>query len=85
MVMCLVGLLGFMGFLVMKIAPDRDANRSKSSKPSHFTIPIFSPFTSVVEHETGVFGTKAVSIFVVIIGIAVYVALKRRLSQWHTR
>ncbi|KAI9458518.1 hypothetical protein HD554DRAFT_1707252 [Boletus coccyginus] len=81
-VMCLVVLLGF--WLVMKIAPDRDA-KSKSSRPSHFTIPILSPFTSVVEHETGVFGTKAVAIFVVIIGIAVYAALKHRLSQWHAR
>lgn len=45
--MCLVVLLGFMGWLVMMIAPDRDA-KSKSGKPSHFTIPILSPFASVV-------------------------------------
>lgn len=36
-----------MCWLVAKIAPDGNA-KSKSSKPSHFTIPILSPFTSVV-------------------------------------
>lgn len=40
-------LLGFLFWLVMKIAPERDG-KGKSSKPSHFTIPILSPFTSVV-------------------------------------
>ncbi|KAF8557500.1 hypothetical protein OG21DRAFT_1505227 [Imleria badia] len=82
--MCLAVLLGFMGWLVIKITPDRDAKGS-SNKPSHFTIPILSPFTSVVEHETGVFGTKAVTIFVLVIGIAVYAAVKHRLSQWRAR
>ncbi|KAJ6481810.1 hypothetical protein C8R45DRAFT_1100222 [Mycena sanguinolenta] len=30
--------------------------------PSHFTIPILSPFTSVVEHETSVIGSKTLAI-----------------------
>ncbi|KAF8119312.1 hypothetical protein EV363DRAFT_1288679 [Boletus edulis] len=84
MAMCLVVLLGLMAWLVLKITSDHDA-KGKSSKPSHFTIPILSPFTSVVEHETGVFGTKAVTVFVLVIGIAVYASLKHRLSQWRAR
>jgi len=74
MVVCLVVLLGFMAWLVTVIAPGRDAK----SKPSHFTIPILSPFASVVEHETGVLGTKVVAIFGLVIGIAVYMAVRRR-------
>ncbi|KAJ7248122.1 hypothetical protein B0H12DRAFT_1072730 [Mycena haematopus] len=31
--------------------------------PSHFTIPILSPFTSVVEHETSVIGSKTLAVF----------------------
>ncbi|KAF7366435.1 hypothetical protein MSAN_00900400 [Mycena sanguinolenta] len=31
--------------------------------PSHFTIPILSPFTSVVEHETSVIGSKTLGVF----------------------
>ncbi|KAN0094772.1 hypothetical protein V8E55_003059 [Tylopilus felleus] len=83
MVICLVVLLGFLFWLVMKIAPERDG-KGKSSKPSHFTIPILSPFTSVVEHENGVLGARTVAILVLVMGIAVYAALKHRLSQWRT-
>jgi len=71
MVLCLVVLLGFMApWLVM--------NADAKGKTSHFTIPILSPFASVVEHETGVFGTKAVVVFIVVIGFAMYAGLKRR-------
>ncbi|KAH0831124.1 hypothetical protein J3R83DRAFT_13690 [Lanmaoa asiatica] len=84
MVTCLAVLLGFMGWLVVMIAPDWGA-KGKSNKPSHFTIPILSPFASVVEHETSVFGAKVAAILVLVIGIALYVALKHRLSQWPTR
>ncbi|EAU89632.1 hypothetical protein CC1G_02521 [Coprinopsis cinerea okayama7 len=43
-----------------------------SGLPSHFTIPILSPFTSVVEKETSVFGTKAIAIIVVVSGAVVF-------------
>ncbi|KAF9238944.1 hypothetical protein BU15DRAFT_47193, partial [Melanogaster broomeanus] len=77
-VACLVVLLGFIVYVVM-IAPDYTGKRKPS--PSHFTIPILSPFTSVVEHETGVFGTKAVTLFVLVIGVILYTVLRRQLAR----
>ncbi|KAJ6591265.1 hypothetical protein DFH09DRAFT_1026321 [Mycena vulgaris] len=42
--------------------------------PAHFTIPILSPFTSVVEHETSVIGTKTLAVFAfVAAGLAYFV------------
>ncbi|KAF9224842.1 hypothetical protein BS17DRAFT_53129 [Gyrodon lividus] len=79
---CLVVLLGSVVYTVM-VAPGH-TTKHKSS-PSHFTIPILSPFTSVVEHETGVFGTKTVIIFVLVIGVVLYATLRRQLARWSTR
>ncbi|KAG2356342.1 hypothetical protein BDR07DRAFT_1423579 [Suillus spraguei] len=56
----------------------RDSPKSKGA--SHFTIPILSPFTSVVEHETGIIGVKSVSIFIIVLGILSY-AIFRHLSR----
>ncbi|KAJ7792247.1 hypothetical protein B0H14DRAFT_2931990 [Mycena olivaceomarginata] len=39
------------------------APTSRLRKPSHFTISILSPFTSVVEHETSVVGSKTLVVF----------------------
>ncbi|KIJ63595.1 hypothetical protein HYDPIDRAFT_113068 [Hydnomerulius pinastri MD-312] len=78
----LVVLLGVVVYVVM-VAPDRTAKHKTPS--SHFTIPILSPFTSVVEHETGVFGTKAVTIFILVIGVTLYAALRRWLARWPSR
>ncbi|KAJ7121018.1 hypothetical protein C8R44DRAFT_877329 [Mycena epipterygia] len=42
--------------------------------PAHFTIPILSPFTSVVEHETSVIGSKTLAVFAfVLAGLAYFV------------
>lgn len=37
-------LLGFIGWLVIQVTPEQDVK----GKASHFTIPVLSPFTSVV-------------------------------------
>ncbi|KAF7342074.1 hypothetical protein MVEN_01794700 [Mycena venus] len=39
------------------------ATSRQRKPPSHFTIPILSPFTSVVEHETSVIGSKTLAVF----------------------
>ncbi|KAJ7481792.1 hypothetical protein FB451DRAFT_137380 [Mycena latifolia] len=51
---------------------DRPARGPKL--PAHFTIPILSPFTSVVEHETSVVGSKTLAVFAfVLAGLAYFV------------
>ncbi|KIJ16380.1 hypothetical protein PAXINDRAFT_132294 [Paxillus involutus ATCC 200175] len=83
-VACLVVLLGSVVYVMTKlIAPDHTAKHKSS--PSHFTIPILSPFTSVVEHETGVFGAKAVTIFVLVISVTLCTVLRRQFARWSTR
>ncbi|KAG2754375.1 hypothetical protein P692DRAFT_20827885 [Suillus brevipes Sb2] len=57
----------------------RDSPKSKSA--SHFTIPILSPFTSVVEHETGIISARLVSIFIVCLGILSYAIFRHWLSK----
>ncbi|KZP21331.1 hypothetical protein FIBSPDRAFT_740782 [Athelia psychrophila] len=60
-------LLAFLAFLVTVVsyllyATSKQCvpQQSRWSLPSHFTIPILSPFASVVEHETSVFGAKVI-------------------------
>ncbi|KAF6756289.1 hypothetical protein DFP72DRAFT_282951 [Ephemerocybe angulata] len=44
--------------------------------PSHFTIPILSPFTSVVEQETSVFGARTIAIITVVLGALAYMIFR---------
>ncbi|KAH7912860.1 hypothetical protein BJ138DRAFT_1082811 [Hygrophoropsis aurantiaca] len=50
-------------------------------RSSHFTIPILSPFASVVEHETGVIGAKTVTIFVLVLGALAYGIFRHWMTQ----
>ncbi|KAJ7701922.1 hypothetical protein B0H17DRAFT_1004815 [Mycena rosella] len=52
-----------------------DSSAARGRKvPAHFTIPILSPFTSVIEHETSVIGSKTLAIFAfVLAGLAYFV------------
>ncbi|KAG1769836.1 hypothetical protein EDD22DRAFT_868151 [Suillus occidentalis] len=56
-------------------------NSPKSKSASHFTIPILSPFTSVVEHETGIMSARLVSIFIIGLGILSYAIFRHWLSK----
>ncbi|KAF9455672.1 hypothetical protein BDZ94DRAFT_1178921 [Collybia nuda] len=57
------------------------AQRSRWSLPSHFTIPILSPFTSVVEHETSVIGSRTIiALFALTAGVA-YLLIRHRMSH----
>ncbi|KAH6917870.1 hypothetical protein BKA70DRAFT_1088124 [Coprinopsis sp. MPI-PUGE-AT-0042] len=53
--------------------------------PNHFTIPILSPFTSVVEQETSVLGTKAIAIIVIVSGAVIFLAFRQWLSSRELR
>ncbi|KAG2159275.1 uncharacterized protein EDB93DRAFT_277095 [Suillus bovinus] len=57
----------------------RDSPKAKGA--SHFTIPILSPFTSVVEHETGIISARSISFFIVVLGILSYAIFRHWLSK----
>lgn len=48
---------------------------------THFTIPILSPFASVVEHEASIVGTKVLSVCVIVFGAVAYASLRYWLSR----
>ncbi|KAJ3552259.1 hypothetical protein NM688_g4244 [Phlebia brevispora] len=45
-------------------------------RPVHFTIPILSPFTSVVEHETSVMNTKTMTVISMICACLAYACFR---------
>ncbi|KAG1867576.1 hypothetical protein C8R48DRAFT_599239 [Suillus tomentosus] len=57
----------------------RDSPKSKGA--SHFTIPILSPFTSVVEHETGIISARSMSFFILVVGVLSYAIFRHWLSK----
>lgn len=69
-------MLLFLGLIYILL---RDSPKSKAA--SHFTIPILSPFTSVVEYETGIISARSVSMFIVVLGILSYVIFRHFLSK----
>jgi len=81
---CLVFL--FLLMIYILTSPKRYHCQSPSfqwSLPSHFTIPILSPFTSVVEQETSVIGTRSITAFVMISAALIYFVFRHWLM--HTR
>ncbi|KAH9944906.1 hypothetical protein B0H21DRAFT_694320 [Amylocystis lapponica] len=54
---------------------------SRWSVPSHFTIPILSPFASVVEHETSVFSTKVITIVCLALSCLAYACFRYWLTH----
>jgi len=47
----------------------------------HFTIPILSPFTSIVEHEMSKVGFRTTAVFLFITGIVVYALVRHRVGH----
>ncbi|KAL4072185.1 hypothetical protein V8B97DRAFT_1943860 [Scleroderma yunnanense] len=77
-------LIAFLGYMLWRNpSPDTYDLTRKKGPATHFTIPILSPFTSVVENETGVFGTKSVVIFM--LALAVLIFTLRRWFTWERR
>jgi len=52
----------------------------KSSWP-HLTIPVLSPFTSVVEQEVSAIGFRAISVFILVAGLVIYMLIRHRMSS----
>ncbi|KAF9553309.1 hypothetical protein CPC08DRAFT_645800 [Agrocybe pediades] len=51
---------------------------------SHFTIPILSPFTSVVEHDTSAIGSKVIATIATVTACLVYFIFRHWLSSKQT-
>ncbi|KAI0059934.1 hypothetical protein BV25DRAFT_1993216 [Artomyces pyxidatus] len=58
-VFCITSLMGVVVYL-LAIHPRPKQTRSSWGLASHFTIPILSPFTSVVEHEASLLGARII-------------------------
>ncbi|KAI0684912.1 hypothetical protein BC835DRAFT_1291698 [Cytidiella melzeri] len=77
-------LVGFMTvFIYYSLSTGFNGPRKHSGM--HFTIPILSPFASVVEHETSVIGSKMLTVFAVIVAICLYGCFRYWLASRVTR
>ncbi|KAJ7618499.1 hypothetical protein FB45DRAFT_168579 [Roridomyces roridus] len=56
------------------------AHQQQSKHPAHFTIPILSPFTSVVEHETSVNGAKTLTALALMCAVLAYFVFRHWLA-----
>ncbi|KZT04974.1 uncharacterized protein LAESUDRAFT_727547 [Laetiporus sulphureus 93-53] len=72
LVLILLGcLVSFAFATVYMISPSQHSQSTRWPTP-HFTIPILSPFTSVVEHETSAVNAKMTSAFIVALACLAY-------------
>ncbi|RPD60564.1 hypothetical protein L226DRAFT_484771 [Lentinus tigrinus ALCF2SS1-7] len=69
----LVILLSLFVFLVVRYVP---ASTSSVKGSTHFTIPILSPFASVIEHETSAVNVPLVAILLLSAGVSLFVWLR---------
>ncbi|KII91783.1 hypothetical protein PLICRDRAFT_38622 [Plicaturopsis crispa FD-325 SS-3] len=79
----LATILFLVAALVYTLVRSHRSNASRSSwfHPPHFTIPILSPFTSVVEHESSVIGTKTISVAIVVLACLVYALGRHKIAS----
>ncbi|KAI0708423.1 hypothetical protein C8Q76DRAFT_626778 [Earliella scabrosa] len=70
-------LIGLVAFLLIRYVPPAVATPASRRPGSvHFTIPVLSPFTSVIEHETSAVNVQLVAILLLAAGITLFVWLK---------
>ncbi|KAI6112368.1 hypothetical protein EDD17DRAFT_762075 [Pisolithus thermaeus] len=73
----MMALVLFLAYMFWRNSVPSGLSSEKRRSATHFTIPILSPFTSVVEHETGVLGTKAVVVLVLALFLVILFAFRR--------
>ncbi|KAJ7662108.1 hypothetical protein DFH06DRAFT_1471691 [Mycena polygramma] len=81
LVLLLLGILLLLVFALLCIAHNAGSASHSRKAPGHFTIPILSPFTSVVEHETSVVGSKTLALFVLVFAGLAYFAFRHWLAR----
>lgn len=72
----MMALVIFLAYMFWSTSTPNSPSEKRRSA-THFTIPILSPFTSVVENETGVLGTKTVVVFVLALVLVAFFTLRR--------
>ncbi|KIY49721.1 hypothetical protein FISHEDRAFT_57981 [Fistulina hepatica ATCC 64428] len=78
-IMILVAVVLILFTVVICFAVQRKPERNRSF--AHFTIPVLSPFASVIEHETSVIGSKTISLFVVCFCVLIYAVFRHWASR----
>ncbi|KAL5497763.1 hypothetical protein ACEPAH_2694 [Sanghuangporus vaninii] len=59
---------------------DDRPSKNRAFRP-HLTIPILSPFTSIVEHEDSKFGFRTTAAFLIVLGCVVYAMFRHWIRQ----
>ncbi|KAI0049529.1 hypothetical protein FA95DRAFT_861012 [Auriscalpium vulgare] len=80
-VFCITSLIGLVLYLLISQRHSKPP-QSRWGVASHFTIPILSPFTSVVEHEASVLGARIIVPSIIILAGLAYILCRRYWPQW---
>ncbi|KAJ6588555.1 hypothetical protein B0H19DRAFT_1100017 [Mycena capillaripes] len=84
LVLALLAMLLILVVALLRLSHNASASAARARKvPAHFTIPIFSPFTSVVEHETSVVGSKTLAVFAFALAGLAYFLFRHWLARRH--
>ncbi|EPQ51776.1 hypothetical protein GLOTRDRAFT_117780 [Gloeophyllum trabeum ATCC 11539] len=84
-ILVLLGIL-FTGFsLLLFLLVKSDTQQQPSRAPAHFTIPILSPFTSVVEHEMSTMSFRTTSCLLLFGCILLYAIYRHWIGRLHAR
>ncbi|KAF5381266.1 hypothetical protein D9615_008416 [Tricholomella constricta] len=81
LVVLLISLVAVLVALVIYLATHYARHSTTRATPSHFTIPILSPFTSVVEHETSVIGSKTIAMVLLVLSVLAYLFIRIRFAR----
>ncbi|KAI0260056.1 hypothetical protein BC834DRAFT_567240 [Gloeopeniophorella convolvens] len=84
LVMCCIAALS--ATLLYLVASRNHAVLQPHKGPTHhYTIPILSPFTSVVEHETSAWGARIVIPALMVAAALAYAVFRHWAGRWHSR
>ncbi|KAJ7232012.1 hypothetical protein C8J57DRAFT_1091480 [Mycena rebaudengoi] len=81
LVLTLLGTLLLLALALPYLNAPRVAATPRARVPAHFTIPILSPFTSVVEHETSAVGFKAIAVGILALTLLAYALFRHWISR----
>ncbi|KAJ7165061.1 hypothetical protein C8R46DRAFT_303740 [Mycena filopes] len=84
LVLILLGMLLLLVFALLGFAGTSASVSHSRKPPAHFTIPVFSPFTSVVEHETSVIGSKTLAVFAFALSGLAYFVFRYWMARRHS-
>ncbi|KAL0571338.1 hypothetical protein V5O48_010620 [Marasmius crinis-equi] len=68
-------------FVYVTSAPSNPRHDPRSRSFTHFTIPVLSPFASVVEHETSAIGARTIAAVSAVLATLVYFMFRHWIAQ----